>query len=232
MGVPQAPGKRARRKIAGYAPPNGGHQDTRTTGHTAPDADGLDTWRATMQAIHDEVMARGWSERLGAFRQHYDGEGLDASVLLIPLMGFLSADHPRVRSTVEAIERHLTVNGLVHRFAPAKTPGEPDEPLEDFEGAFLPCTFWLASVYAQMGHLHHAEAILQQVEALAGELGIFAEEADARDGTFLGNTPLLFAQTEYARAILEIASRHPLDKARLALGALENRFEHRLGGEA
>ena len=158
-------------------------------------------WRSTMGAIRAEVMDRGWSERLGAFRQHYDGEDLDASALLIPIVGFLPVDHPRVAATVDRIAVELAVDGFVHRYVP---PGA-DLPLGEFEGAFLPCTFWLATVRALAGRTDEAEAILAAAEAAAGELGLFAEEVDARSGAFLGNTPLLFAQAEYARAVLELA---------------------------
>ncbi|MBA3415938.1 MAG: glycoside hydrolase family 15 protein [Chloroflexia bacterium] len=160
-----------------------------------------DGWRREAAAIHAEVMERGWSERLGAFRRHYDDDGLDASVLLIPLVGFLPVDHPRVAATIDRIVEELTIDGFVHRYLPP--PGEP--PLGVFEGAFLPCTFWLATVRAMAGQAAEAEAILAAAEAVAGDLGLFAEEVDVRTRTFLGNTPLLFAQAEYVRAALALA---------------------------
>ncbi len=162
-----------------------------------------DGWRDEMTRIHATVMDRGWSDRLGAFRQHAGADTIDASALLIPVMGFLPADHPRVRATTECIIERLTIDGLVHRYEAADSPSDDDEPLPvgEFEGAFLPCTFWLVTTLTLDGRIDEAEAILQRVEALAGELGLFAEEVDARSGGFLGNTPLLFSQTEYVRAI-------------------------------
>jgi GH15 family glucan-1,4-alpha-glucosidase len=162
-------------------------------------------WRPTREAIHAEVMDRGWSEQLQAFRQRYDAESLDASTLLIPVMGFLPADHPRVCATVDRIAESLTIDGFVHRFRASGTPTKTTLPFGEFEGAFLPCTFWLATTYAMLGRTAEAEAILAQAEAIAGELGLFAEEVDARFRTFLGNTPLLFSQVEYVRAIRTIA---------------------------
>jgi len=123
-------------------------------------------------------------------------------------MEFLPADHPRVAATVAAIERELVIDGLVHRFDPSATLGGEQLPLGEFEGAFLPATFWLAHALAKVGRVDEAEAILKRCEAMAGELGLFAEQADARRHTFLGNTPLLFAQVEYVRAATEVAKAY------------------------
>ncbi len=187
-----------------------------------------DHWRSVMTEIHADVMTRGWSPVLNAFRQHYEADTLDASALLIPVMGFLPADHPRVLATVEQIEAQLTIDRFVHRFDARTMPGMRDLAVGEFEGAFLPCTFWLVTTYAMAGQPDTAEAILEQAEAVAGELGLFAEEVDARTRTFLGNTPLLFAQVEYVRAILELAKARPLDKARLMLGQAKQQIAQRL----
>ncbi len=191
-----------------------------------------ETWRSVMTEIHADVMTRGWSAELNAFRQRYEADTLDASVLLIPVMGFLPADHPRVLATVERIEAQLTIDRLVHRFDARTTPGTDDLPVGEFEGAFLPCTFWLATTYSKAGQPDKAEAILQQAEVVAGELGLFAEEIDARRKTFLGNTPLLFAQVEYVRAVMELAQARPLDKARLMLGQAQQRITRLLNPDA
>jgi len=162
------------------------------------------SWRATMAAIRAEVMDRGWSEPMQAFRQRYGAQSLDAAALLIPVMDFLPAAHPRVQATVDRIVEALTIDGFVYRFVPGETPVQGNLPLGEFEGAFWPCTFWLAETYARAGRPDDAEAILEKAEALAGELGIFAEEVDARTGTFLGNTPLLFSQVAYISAVLAL----------------------------
>jgi GH15 family glucan-1,4-alpha-glucosidase len=167
--------------------------------------DETDQWGAAMKAIHAEVMERGWSESLNAFRQRYDDDTLDASALLIPVMDFLPATHPRVQATLGAIEEHLTINGFVYRFHPSYTLEQNDLLLGEFEGAFLPCTFWLATTFVKAGRIDKAEAIVEKAEQMAGEVGLFAEEVDARSGGFLGNYPLVFSQVEYLRALLTLA---------------------------
>ncbi|MBA3753477.1 MAG: glycoside hydrolase family 15 protein [Nitrospira sp.] len=190
----------------------------------------LGDWRAAKEAIQTQLMTQGWSDRLSAFRQSYEDDRLDASVLLIPVMGFLPADHPRVVSTVQRIEESLTIDGFVYRF---RSPGAEEAalPLGDFEGAFLPCTFWLATTYAMAGRADEAEAILNRAETYAGALGLFAEEVDPRSGSFLGNSPLLFAHVEYIRAVMELAKARPLDHARLLLGKVKQWLGQRLFGQ-
>ena len=167
------------------------------TGHAAE----TDHWRETAATVHTEVMEKGWCSLKNSFRQRYGSDALDAAALLIPLMDFLPADHPRVVGTLLAIERELVVDGLVHRFDPTDTMGGKQLPIGEFEGAFLPCVFWHAHALAKAGRCEQAEAILVKCEAVAGELGLFAEEIDARKNIFLGNTPLLFSHVEYTRAV-------------------------------
>lgn len=172
----------------------------RKTGHDSE----AGRWLRAAEDIHAEVMAKGWCESKRSFRQRYGSDALDAATLLIPLMEFLPIDHPCVVDTVTALERELVVDGLLHRFNPKETPGGGPFSVSEFEGAFLPCVFWHAHVLAKMGRCEAAEAILVRCEKVAGELGIFAEEIDAKAGTFLGNTPLLFAHVEYVRAVVEL----------------------------
>ena len=161
-------------------------------------------WKIECEAIRDEILSKGWSEKHRSFRQRYDSHALDASSLLIPLMNFLSPDDPRVLDTLDALERELVIDGLLHRFDPAATLGGEQLPLGKFEGAFLPATFWHAHALALAGRTNQAAAILRKCEEIAGGPGIFAEEADARLDIFLGNTPLLFAQVEYGRALIAL----------------------------
>lgn len=163
-----------------------------------------DGWQRTMPLIHTEVMERGWRDDRGAFCQHYDTDNLDASALLIPIMGFLPIDHPRVTATIERIVAELTIDGFVHRYHPPRD--EHDWAVGEYEGAFVPCTFWLATVHALAGRIAEAEGILAAVEAIAGDLSLFAEEVDTRDLSFLGNFPLVFSHAEYVRALLSIAT--------------------------
>ncbi len=195
-------------------------QIARKTGHLAD----IERWLAAVEVIHQEVMDRGWSDRLGAFTQRYEADTLDAAALLIPVMGFLPGGHPRVVATTDRIAETLAIDGLVHRFVASETPGHPDMPLAEFEGAFLPCTFWLATAYAKDGRVESAERILQKVEESVGDLGLLAEEIDARSGAFLGNTPLLFSQVEYVRAVMEVARAQPIDWAKMMVGMAEQRI--------
>ncbi len=165
----------------------------------------LRRWRAAMIEIHEDVMQRGWSDELQCFRQHYDADALDASTLLVPLMGFLPPDHPRVIAMVRRIEQDLMVDGLVHRFRPENN----NLSMVEFEGAFLPCCFWLAAVYALMDRDKDADAMLQRIERLTGGSGLFSEEVDSRSGELLGNIPMIFSHAEYARAILQLDKHWP-----------------------
>jgi GH15 family glucan-1,4-alpha-glucosidase len=178
----------------------------------------IDGWQETADRIHAEVMERGWSEKLQSFRQCYDRDNLDSSVLLIPVMEFLPGDHPRVVATLERLEASLMIDGFVYRFDPAQTPGHDPLTVGEFEGAFLPCTFWMANAYARAGKLKEAEAILVKTEEMAGELGLLAEEFDPRNGSFLGNTPMIFCHAEYLGAVLTLASQRKLDRARMLVG--------------
>jgi GH15 family glucan-1,4-alpha-glucosidase len=175
----------------------------RIAGKVKPDFD-VSRWEAERSKIHQEVMERGWSERLGAFRQRYEAENLDSALLLISVFEFLPPDHPRVLSTIERIQEFLTVDGYTYRFNPRDLPVLGNFPLGQLEAAFLPCTFWMATAYAKALQLEKAEAILRRVEQLVGKLGLFAEAVDPRTGGFMGNTPLLFSHVEYVRAKMEV----------------------------
>ncbi|HZU91822.1 MAG TPA: glycoside hydrolase family 15 protein [Stellaceae bacterium] len=166
----------------------------------------VDNWRRAQAEIHAEILRSGWDAQRRSFRQSFDGEAIDAALLLMPLCGFLPVDDPRVCATVERIAASLTVNGFVHRFDAGMVRGQPDLPLGEAEGAFLMCTFWLAHFYALRGETERADALLRNAERIAGETGLFSEAVDARSATFLGNTPLLFSQVEYARAALALGS--------------------------
>ena len=171
---------------------------------TGQDGGFVDEWLRVRDEIIAEIMSRGWSERVGVFRQHYGADTLDAAALLIPLMKLLPVHHPRVGSTIERLIEHLDVNGLLHRFVNSRTVGGTAETLGDEEGAFLMCSFWLAQVLAQRNEADRAHAILRHAEEIAGELGLFSEAVDACSETFLGNMPLVFSQVEYARAAIAL----------------------------
>jgi GH15 family glucan-1,4-alpha-glucosidase len=145
----------------------------------------LEEWRAMRAKIHDEVCREGFNKDVGAFVQSYGSKELDASVLLIPLVGFLPADDPRIRSTVEAIERNLMRDGFVMRY----DTGAHRDGLPGSEGAFLACSFWLADNYVLLGRLDDARRLLQRLLELSNDVGLLSEEYDPRAQRLVGNFP-------------------------------------------
>ncbi|HEX4153813.1 MAG TPA: glycoside hydrolase family 15 protein [Steroidobacteraceae bacterium] len=157
-------------------------KDAERDGLEAP----LERWRQVRDAIHAEVCARGFDARRNAFVQSYESAHLDASLLLIPQVGFLPPDDPRVLGTIAAIERELIVDGgMVLRYS---TESGVDA-LPPGEGAFLPCSFWLADCYALTGRRAEAEALFERLLSLSNDVGLFAEEYDPHRRGMLGNFP-------------------------------------------
>ena len=148
-----------------------------------------DHWRRIRDEIHDEVCQRAFNANLGAFTQVYDGDVLDASALLIPQVGFLPPDDARVQGTVGAIERKLLRNGFVLRYdTVASADGLPPG-----EGAFLPCSFWLADAYVMIGRTADAERLFKRLVGLCNDVGLIAEEYDIGAQRLLGNFPQAFS---------------------------------------
>jgi GH15 family glucan-1,4-alpha-glucosidase len=145
----------------------------------------VERWRQLRTAIHDEVCREGYNPERGAFVQYYGSNRLDASLLLLPLVGFLPPTDPRVRSTVEAIERELSVDGFILRYKPShEVDGLPEG-----EGVFLPCSFWLVDNLVRLGRRTEAEHLFERLLALRNEVGLLAEEYDPRRQCLLGNFP-------------------------------------------
>ena len=140
--------------------------------------------------IHDEVCRRGFDEDIGAFVQSYDSRRLDASVLMIPLVGFLPPTDSRVRRTVAAIERHLVSDGLVWRYLPEGT--ESVDGLPSGEGVFLPCSFWLADNLTLLGRTADAERLFERLLSLRNDVGLLSEEYDPSRRRLVGNFPQAF----------------------------------------
>jgi GH15 family glucan-1,4-alpha-glucosidase len=152
-------------------------------------ADHLDRWRAARDAIHKEVCEKGFDPALNAFVQSYGSPYLDASLLMIPLVGFLPADDPRMKGTVEAIQQRLMHSGFIRRY-----DSESDvDGLPAGEGAFLPCTFWLADNLALQGRRAEAQEIYDRLLAIRNDVGLLAEEYDPEAGRQLGNFPQAFS---------------------------------------
>jgi GH15 family glucan-1,4-alpha-glucosidase len=157
---------------------------------------GGDEWRSMLphlhalrERIHDDVCDRAWNEGIGAFTQSYGAEALDASVLIIPHVGFLPADDPRMVSTVRAIEKNLMRRGFVQRYAPELgLDGLPGD-----ESPFLACSFWLADNYALQGRLDEAEELFERLLSIKNHLGLLAEEYDPIARRHIGNFPQAFS---------------------------------------
>jgi GH15 family glucan-1,4-alpha-glucosidase len=145
----------------------------------------VEAWRRSRDEVHAQVCEAGFDAKRNSFVQHYGSAELDASLLLIPLVGFLPPDDARVRGTIEAIERELLIDGLVLRYAPAAGI----DSLPPGEGVFLPCSFWLADCLAVTGRHAEAEALFERLLALCNDVGLLSEEFDPRSGHMLGNFP-------------------------------------------
>jgi GH15 family glucan-1,4-alpha-glucosidase len=149
----------------------------------------VDKWRGVRDQIHRQVCDKGFNAGLGAFVQSYESTALDASALLIPLVGFLPPSDPRVKSTVEAIERHLMEDGLVLRYRTEQT----DDGLAGRDGAFLACSFWLVDNLILLGRRDDAQALFDRLLSLRNDLGLLAEEYDTRNRRMVGNFPQAFS---------------------------------------
>jgi GH15 family glucan-1,4-alpha-glucosidase len=147
-------------------------------------------WRALRDEIRAEVLAHGWNDEKQAFTQSFGSDELDASLLQMPLVGFLPATDQRVVSTVAAIQRELTLDGLVLRYRP-RGDGSVDA-LPAGEGVFLPCSFWLADVLALQGKLDEGRELFERLLDLRNDIGLLSEEYDPVSGRQLGNFPQAF----------------------------------------
>ncbi len=157
-----------------------------------------DEWQAKADEFKAEILERG--VRDGIFRQHYETDALDASLLLIPLFRFLRPDDPRVRDTVNAIATDLSENGLVCRYKVEET----DDGLQGKEGTFLICSFWLVSALSEIGEKRRARDLCERLLEAAGWLDLFAEELDAESGQHLGNFPQAFTHLALINAVSHV----------------------------
>ncbi len=160
-------------------------------------------WRELRRRIHSDVCRRGFSRKRDAFVQSYGSQELDASLLLIPITGFLPSDDPRVASTVEAIRRSLTVDGLVMRYRTR----EALDGLPPGEGVFLACSFWLADNLCMQGRRDEARELFARLAGLANDVGLLAEEYDPAARRFLGNFPQAFSHVALVNTAMNLGSR-------------------------
>jgi GH15 family glucan-1,4-alpha-glucosidase len=162
----------------------------------------LERWRKVRDDIHLEVCERGFDPDQNAFVQSFGAKALDASLLLIPIVGFLKPDDPRVGGTVAAIERKLVWNGLVMRY----DTGEGTDGLPPGEGAFLACSFWLADNYVMLGRYDEGRALFDRLLALRNDVGLLAEEYDPVGRRQLGNFPQAFSHLALINTARNLAS--------------------------
>ena len=179
-----------------------------------------DRWRQVRRKVHAQVCDKGFDKDLGCFTQYYGSKDLDASLLTMALVGFLPADDPRVVGTVAAIERHLMEDGFVKRYNEA---GNVDGLEGGHEGAFLPCSFWLADNYVLAGRYDEARALFERLTALCNDVGLLSEEYDARAKRQVGNFPQAFTH------VALVNTAHNLSRER---GPAQHRAESKETGAA
>ena len=167
------------------------------TGHRAP----LERWRRVRDEIHAEVCTKGFDKERNTFVQYYGAKGLDASLLLIPISGFLPPKDPRVLATIDAIQREICSGPFVWRYA--TTDGI--DGLAGSEGIFFICSFWMVSALALAGRVEEAERNLEQLRALQNDVGLFSEEYDPASKRMLGNFPQAFSHIGLLHSIFTIA---------------------------
>ena len=127
--------------------------------------------------MREAILERGWCESVGAYTGAFDSDHLDASVLLLPMVGFLPADDPRMTATIDVIERELTHDGLVRRWTGAE------------DGGFVICSFWLADCHARAGRVDRAREVFEAAAGHANDVGLLSEEVDLASGELIGNFP-------------------------------------------
>jgi GH15 family glucan-1,4-alpha-glucosidase len=161
--------------------------------------DHIAAWTETREQIREAILQQGWSEKAGAYTQAFGSDELDASVLMMPIVGFLPGTDPRMKSTIDAIAERLTdAHGLVYRYRAA-------DGLAGEEGTFLLCTFWLAHALALAGEIEQARATFGQAIAYVNDVGLLAEEVDAETNELLGNFPQAFSHIGLVNAAWAIS---------------------------
>jgi GH15 family glucan-1,4-alpha-glucosidase len=162
----------------------------------------LERWKQVRDEIHREVCERGYDAERGTFTQYYGSRELDASVLNIPLVGFLPGSDERVTGTIDAISRELGRDGFVARYSTAET----DDGLPGGEGQFLACSFWLVNALALNGRVDEARALFERLLGLSNDLGLLAEEYDVERRRQVGNFPQAFSHLTLIGAAYALAA--------------------------
>ncbi|GAA3836795.1 glycoside hydrolase family 15 protein [Nocardioides panacisoli] len=165
----------------------------------------VDRWRATRDQIHAEVCARGFDTERDTFTQSYGSKGLDAALLLIPRVGFLPWDDPRVIGTIDAVQRQLTSDGFLLRYDPDEDEGDG---LPGSEGVFLACTFWLADALHGAARHEEAEEVFARLAGLRNDVGMLSEEYDIKAHRQLGNTPQAYSLVGLVNTARHLSGTH------------------------
>ncbi len=160
----------------------------------------VDRWRELRDKVREEVLTKGFDESINSFVQHYDTTDVDASLLVIPLVGFLPGDDPRVQGTIERVEQELMTDGLLLRY---RTEGGVDG-LPGREHPFLACSFWLVGAYALAGRLDDAHILMRRLVGLCNDVGLISEEYDPQNHRMVGNFPQAFSHLTLVRAAIMI----------------------------
>jgi GH15 family glucan-1,4-alpha-glucosidase len=165
-------------------------------GYEAP----VENWKAIKETLHQQICERGFSTRKNSFVQAYGSEELDASLLLMPLVGFLPGNDPRVQGTVEAIRRELMPDGLVLRYDTSRT----QDGLPPGEGVFLACSFWMVSSLMAVGRKEEAGKLFERLLSLTNDLGLLSEEYDIAGKRLVGNFPQAFSHIALVNAAFDL----------------------------
>ena len=159
----------------------------------------VETWRKVREEIRQDIQGKGYDPEVGSFVQSYGSKALDASTLMLPLVGFIKATDPRMRSTIQRIEAELTSpQGLVYRYK------DLDDGLQGSEGTFSLCTFWLADNLLLLGEIDRAIVLLERLQGYANDLGLFSEQIDAETGEMLGNFPQAFTHMAVINTVVQL----------------------------
>jgi GH15 family glucan-1,4-alpha-glucosidase len=161
----------------------------------------VDHWRSIRDYIHSDVCERGFDNEVVSFVRSYGSKELDASLLLLPALGFLPPEDPRIRSTVEAIERELVVDGLLLRYDTLKS----DDGLPAGEGVFLACSFWLVDAYLMLGRRADAVRLFERLLSLRNDVGLLSEEYEPRSRRLVGNFPQAFSHLALVNSASNLA---------------------------
>ena len=178
----------------------------------------VDRWRQIRNHIHNDVCERGFDDELRSFVRSYGSKELDASLLLLPAIGFLPPQDPRIIGTIEAIERSLMTDGLVRRYDTEKS----DDGLPPGEGVFLACSFWLVDAYLMIGRRADAVQLFERLLSLRNDLGLLSEQYEPRTRRLVGNFPQAFSHLALVNSASNLAHTEKPAEQRADMRVAEN----------